>query len=263
MNATTAQQSNTALLERPQTVRPEVNDELLADIARRIVAEFHPYRIILFGSYAYGTPHADSDVDLLVIMDKLAGAGRVMPEIKRAAYVPNLEMDILTYSPAELETRLAMNDFFIVKIMERGRTLYDCGKMWDKPEITIIMSLFDEWVGKAEMNYQDAIRLRRYKINPSSDSVCFNCQQCVEKYLKSFLMHHNATPPYTHDLNLLLRLCIAYDVALQVLTPVVPALDRYAVDPRYPGYDATVAEAQTAVETMKTVRKLLRKSLGL
>ena len=147
---TTTQQANTRLLECPQTLRPPVTDELLADIARRIVAEFHPYRIILFGSYAYGTPHAESDLDLLVIMEKPEGAGRVMPEINAAARVPNLEMDILVYSSAELETRLAMNDFFIVKIMECGRTLYDCGKMWDKQEITITMSLFDEWIGKAE-----------------------------------------------------------------------------------------------------------------
>jgi predicted nucleotidyltransferase len=36
--------------------------------ARAIAEEFHPDKIILFGSYAYGTPHEDSDVDLLVIM---------------------------------------------------------------------------------------------------------------------------------------------------------------------------------------------------
>ena len=36
--------------------------------ARRIAERFHPQKIILFGSYAYGTPHAESDVDLLVIM---------------------------------------------------------------------------------------------------------------------------------------------------------------------------------------------------
>ena len=206
---------------------------------------------MLFGSYAYGTPHAESDVDLLVIMEKPQGSGRVMPEVNAAAYVPNLEMDILTYSPSELETRLAMNDFFIVKIIECGRTLYDCGMMWDKPAITITMSLFDEGVGKAEHNYRSALRLLRYKVNPDSDGVCFNCQQCAEKYLKVFLIHHNDTPPYTHDLNLLLRLCIVHDPALQVLAPLIPTFDRYAVDPRYPGYDATIAEAQVAVTTMK------------
>jgi len=45
-------------------LRPEVTDDLLADITRRIVEAFHPYKVILFGSYAYGTPHVYSDVDL-------------------------------------------------------------------------------------------------------------------------------------------------------------------------------------------------------
>lgn len=35
---------------------------------RAIAAEFSPDKIILFGSYAYGTPHEDSDVDILVVM---------------------------------------------------------------------------------------------------------------------------------------------------------------------------------------------------
>jgi predicted nucleotidyltransferase len=51
------------------TMRPEVTEKLLQDITRRIVEAFHPVKIILFGSYAYGTPHRDSDVDLFVIMD--------------------------------------------------------------------------------------------------------------------------------------------------------------------------------------------------
>ena len=237
MNETiTAQQSNIALLERPQTVRPPVTDELLADIARRIVAEFHPYRIILFGSYAYGTPHAESDVDLLVVMDKPEGAGRVMPEIKYAAYIPNLEMDILTYSPVELETRLAMNDFFIVKIMECGRTLYDCGKIWDKQEITITISLFDEWIGKAEKDYRGAARDNRLTEDPDPENVCFRCQQSMEKYLKAYLIQRNETPPRTHDLNELLKLCAAHDATLQSLAPLLVKLDRYAVATRYPTF---------------------------
>ena len=36
--------------------------------ARQVAERFQPEKIILFGSYAYGTPHEDSDVDILVIM---------------------------------------------------------------------------------------------------------------------------------------------------------------------------------------------------
>lgn len=45
-----------------------ITDELIQEIKNRIVSGVHPEKIILFGSYAYGTPTKDSDVDLLVIM---------------------------------------------------------------------------------------------------------------------------------------------------------------------------------------------------
>jgi len=45
-----------------------VSNELLADITRRLVAEFQPEEVILFGSQAWGIPNEDSDVDLLVIV---------------------------------------------------------------------------------------------------------------------------------------------------------------------------------------------------
>jgi Nucleotidyltransferase domain len=51
------------------TLRTPVTDALLADITRRIVEKFQPYKVVLFGSYAYGTPDLDSNVDLLVVMD--------------------------------------------------------------------------------------------------------------------------------------------------------------------------------------------------
>ncbi len=49
--------------------RPTVTEELLAEITRCIVEAFQPEKVVLFGSYAYGKPHTDSDVDLMVIMN--------------------------------------------------------------------------------------------------------------------------------------------------------------------------------------------------
>jgi predicted nucleotidyltransferase len=68
--------------------RPEVTDELLSDITRRIVDAFHPYKIILFGSYAYGKPHIYSDVDLFVIMDS---EERMVPRIRRVSEVAHVD----------------------------------------------------------------------------------------------------------------------------------------------------------------------------
>jgi predicted nucleotidyltransferase len=109
-----------------EQLRPEVTDELLAQMTRRIVEAFHPHKVILFGSYACGTPHRDSDVDLLVIMDSEDTMTRRMIEVKRKAKVAFLPMDILVYTPQEVEARLAMGDFFIREILDRGKVLYCC-----------------------------------------------------------------------------------------------------------------------------------------
>ena len=264
MTETTVMQSHTSLLERPQLVRPEVTDELLAEIAGRIVAEFHPYRIVLFGSYAYGTPHAESDVDLLVVMEKSPGQDRYIHALYDAARVPNLSMDILAYSPAELETRLAIGDFFVRDILEKGCGLYDCGKIWDKPEITITMSLLDEWIELSEIDYNGAISLSRQRKSPLPNLVCFHCQQCIEKYLKTLLIKRGETPPRSHELEDLMRLCAVHDPNIILFQSMFHTLNPYAVKIRYPGEArSTEEEAKQAVQMMRDIRKFVRKSLGL
>src|SRR5205823_10985840 len=87
--------------------------------ARHIAEQFHPEKIILFGSRAWGTPHADSDVDLLVVMparDTTAQAVRI-----RSALPAPFPMDLLVRTPAEWEWRLADGDMFIAEIAIRGK----------------------------------------------------------------------------------------------------------------------------------------------
>ncbi|MDQ3812462.1 MAG: nucleotidyltransferase domain-containing protein [Armatimonadota bacterium] len=105
-------------------LRPAVTDDLLADIARRIVEKFQPYKIILFGSYARGTPHGESDVDLLVIMDSEETFFQRIRKLREVAKVQFLPMDIIVHTPAEIEQRLSIGDFFIAEILEKGRVLY-------------------------------------------------------------------------------------------------------------------------------------------
>lgn len=62
----------------PEAQPATVTEELLAEIARRLVAELSPRAIYLFGSHACGTPHADSDIDILVVLgDELASTWEV------------------------------------------------------------------------------------------------------------------------------------------------------------------------------------------
>jgi predicted nucleotidyltransferase len=106
------------------TLRPPVTDALLADITRRIVERFQPYKVVLFGSYAYGEPHIYSDVDLLVVMDSDEPMAKRIMRVAEVAKVKFLPMDIIVRTPAEMEERLAMGDFFIIEILEKGKVLY-------------------------------------------------------------------------------------------------------------------------------------------
>ena len=91
--------------------------------ARAIAAEFHPDRIILFGSYAWGTPHEDSDVDLLVVMparDRHSQAVRI--HWRLAAPFP---LDLIVRTPKQMAWRLAEGESFTTTIVSQGKVLYE------------------------------------------------------------------------------------------------------------------------------------------
>jgi uncharacterized protein len=106
------------------TLRPPVTDALLADITRRIVEKFQPYKVVLFGSYAYGTPDLDSDVDLLVVIDSDESMAQRIRRVTEVAKVRFLPMDIIVRTPAEMAQRLVMGDFFLAEILDKGKVLY-------------------------------------------------------------------------------------------------------------------------------------------
>ncbi|MBI5762862.1 MAG: nucleotidyltransferase domain-containing protein [Planctomycetes bacterium] len=92
--------------------------------ARRIAKEFKPKRIILFGSYAYGKPTRDSDVDLLIIMPYKGRPTDVSLSIRNRMH-PGFPIDLFVYSPAELRRRMAQEDFFLTEIVEKGMVLHE------------------------------------------------------------------------------------------------------------------------------------------
>ncbi len=106
---------------------PPVTDALLAEITHHIVEAYDPERVILFGSCAYGTPHNDSDIDLFVVMKPCVADEtnhqRIMG-VRAASRIGPQPMDVVVRTPAEIETRLAMGDFFIKEIWDRGKVVY-------------------------------------------------------------------------------------------------------------------------------------------
>src|SRR5258708_21690963 len=96
----------------------------IQSLSNRIVREFKPQRIVLFGSHAYGVPRTDSDVDLLVVMPFKGSGLRKAVEIIRTVK-PQFSVDLLVRRPQDVEFRLANNDWFLHEVFEQGRTLYD------------------------------------------------------------------------------------------------------------------------------------------
>lgn len=113
--------------KKPKILRypVEVTEELLAEITRKIVVGFRPQKVILFGSHAWGRPHRDSDVDLLVIVDTDERPARLAAAISRACRPKFLPLDIIVKIPEEVRQRLEKGDFFIRKILKEGRVLYE------------------------------------------------------------------------------------------------------------------------------------------
>nr|MDO8077116.1 nucleotidyltransferase domain-containing protein [Candidatus Freyarchaeota archaeon] len=100
---------------------------VISEIVEKLKSEYKPLKIILFGSYAYGNPVEDSDIDLLILKD--TGKRRVdrFVEVKRIIYNPNRGVPVspLVYTPAELEERLRIGDAFIKEILQKGVVLYE------------------------------------------------------------------------------------------------------------------------------------------
>jgi predicted nucleotidyltransferase len=92
--------------------------------ADEVGRRFHPQKIILFGSHAYGRPTADSDVDLLVIMPFNPRAGRKSLEIRQAIRA-GFPLDLLVRHPKVLQRRLQRGDVFLEEITRKGRVLYE------------------------------------------------------------------------------------------------------------------------------------------
>ncbi|HEY4761448.1 MAG TPA: HEPN domain-containing protein [Thermoguttaceae bacterium] len=117
-----------------------------------------------------------------------------------------------------------------------------------------------EWIAKGKGDFYVACRERRARTLPNWDAVCFHCQQCVEKFFKALLIHHNIMPPKTHDLvlldGLLSPVCREWSWPLEELR----FLTRAAVAFRYPGESA---EKEEAVEALKITRKIHVKLLAI
>jgi uncharacterized protein len=102
--------------------------QLLKNAIKKTVRNIAPEKVVLFGSYAYGRPNKDSDIDLLLIVNNTKLTG-----LKRYAWATEdiehfLPMDILVKTPMEVEKRISMGDPFYKEIIAKGKVIYEAAK---------------------------------------------------------------------------------------------------------------------------------------
>jgi uncharacterized protein len=101
-----------------------IDEKKIVDLGERIAREFQPERIILFGSYAYGKPRPDSDVDLLVVLAFDGKGFRKSLEILNRID-PDFPVDILARRPEDTARRYEEGDPLIREAVDHGKVLYE------------------------------------------------------------------------------------------------------------------------------------------
>jgi len=102
-----------------------VDEKSIAELSERIVREFQPERIILFGSYARGDFDRGSDLDLLVILANVANRFDEMVRLQSVLRGLRMPIDIVVYSANQVEERQHLRGTMLYHALTEGRVLYD------------------------------------------------------------------------------------------------------------------------------------------
>ncbi len=95
-------------------------------IIQLIIGNYKPEKIILFGSYAYGKPSGNSDLDLLIVKDSKLPRYKRAREVRKYLWgVTDLPKDIMVYTQAEIDEWQGVEEAFITQVVKNGRVLYE------------------------------------------------------------------------------------------------------------------------------------------
>ena len=103
---------------------PKTYQKEIKKITKQIVENYHPEKIILFGSYAWGKPNENSDVDLFIVKETSKRRTDRHLEVDKILSDRNIPLDVLVYTPQEIKNRMLLEDFFVKNIIQQGKTIY-------------------------------------------------------------------------------------------------------------------------------------------
>ena len=241
-----------------------MDNKFISIMTERIVRDFDPLQIILFGSQARGDADRDSDIDLLVVFAELTDKRKTAIDIGRALSDVPVAKDILVSTPEELERSRTRIGSVLRYAQQEGKVLW---KSWDaaarcrlpNKEVQAAMQTADRledtarWLRYAAEDLTTAETLLAQAHVPPRQA-CWFAQQAAEKALKAVLIFLQIDFRRTHDLNVL-RDLLPESWQLKTALPNLKDLNRWAVEARYPEKmrEATKAEASTAVEQARAV----------
>lgn len=122
----------------------------------------------------------------------------------------------------------------------------------------VIKDLVNKWIKKADKDLLSVERELSFE-DPVTETVCFHCQQAVEKYLKAFLVYHQIYFTKTHKIADLLELCATVEFSFKDELEDADNLTDYAVEVRYPDVwlEPGIEAAEEALEIAKKVKEFV------
>ncbi|MBI3162438.1 MAG: HEPN domain-containing protein [Chloroflexi bacterium] len=225
--------------------------QTLPKAVRRIARTLKPEKIILFGSYAYGKPTPDSDVDLLVVMKTEKSINERYLAVGRLLRPRQFPVDFIVKTPQEIKHAMSRKGNFIIQeIITNGKVLYERRKRYRRV------------ADHAEDDFNSVQKLIRGK-KPTLYGACFHSQQCAEKYMKAMLVFKGKRFPKTHDLIDINKLLRQNEIEMGLTEDMLKLLSSYAVRARYDAEYLEMADAKEAFNVAKSIRKFSRKFPGL
>lgn len=216
---------------------------MIQQATRRLVHTYRPVRVYLFGSYAWGKPDQNSDLDLLVVVPDSYKLARP-PAMAGHLALSDMQMakDIVVTQSSRFAATARDRSSLYHKIQHEGIILYQMVE-WEK------------WLFKAEHDIEAARRLTS-DLPPILDVAAYHTQQCAEKALKGFLSFKGAAVQRTHDLSLLVSTCASYDPEFQTLEHQAAYLNGFSTQFRYPG-DELEPEAEEVNQAIQHANDVL------
>jgi len=112
---------------KPLTLNRSLARNQIKLLCSEIAREFHPDKIVLFGSHAHGKARPESDVDLLIVMpfegSPFRQAAVILGHVVQTVGI--MPLDLLVRTDQQVKERLQMGDTFMREIIEQGRVMYE------------------------------------------------------------------------------------------------------------------------------------------